>query len=303
MDVSKFLSKILSTAWFYQPQKLIAYGSFIKGLMDGTIKFEEIKLPLGAYAISPTGDKMMLYDSEEVNDNSKPASIFDRFPENSTLIIPLKDIMFKEDDWWDWGTVTIASYIREAADHDNINAIIIETDSGGGTVDSIFPIVDAILYAKTKKPVIAWADTAASAAYYSIAATDLIIASNNISSEFGSIGVMVSFMDIAPMWEKQGVKFHTIYAPESNFKNLAWENALKGDYKLMMEEVLSPLAQKFQADVREFRAGKVDITQKGILNGRMFYANDAIKYGLADEMGNLDYAVKRAIQMAAKRNK
>jgi protease-4 len=112
---------------------------------------------------------------------------------------------------------------------------------------------------------------------------------------------MLSFLDIMPMWEKMGVKRHVIYAPESDYKNLDFENALKGDYELMKTETLSPLAKKFQSDVRKYRSGKVDITQKGILNGRMFYAKDAIKYGLADEIGNLDYAVKRAGQLADKR--
>jgi protease-4 len=159
---------------------------------------------------------------------------------------------------------------------------------------------DAIRNAQKSKPVVAFSDLAASAAYWTASSADLIIASNDISSEFGSIGVMMSFMDIRPMWEKEGVKFHKIYAPESNYKNLPFEKALEGDYDLIKSEELSPLAKRFQKAVRQNRKGKVDITQKGILNGKMYYARDAVKVGLADEIGNREYAIRRAVELASK---
>lgn len=300
MDISKFLSQIISATWFCHPQNLASYGSFVKALLEGSIVFTETKQPLFSFAITPTGERLLMYSGE--NDmQSSPASIFDNFPENSTLIIPLKGMMLKEDTYWSYGTETIASFIREAADHPNINAIIKDVHSGGGSTDSISPMIDATLYAKTKKPVLSWVDTGASAAYYSIAPDDLIIASNDITSQFGSIGVMFDFMDIAPVWKKMGVKFHTVYADESDYKNKPIEEALKGNYELLKSEILNPLARKFQSDVRKYRSGKVDITQPGILNGKMFYQDMAVKYGLADEMGNLDYAVKRAGQLATKR--
>jgi protease-4 len=110
----------------------------------------------------------------------------------------------------------------------------------------------------------------------------------------------MSFADVRPMWEARGVKFHTIYAPESDHKNLPWEKALEGKYDLIKDEELSPLAKRFQKAVRENRQGKVDITKKGILNGKMYFANEAIKVGLADELGNREYAIKRAVELAHK---
>lgn len=302
MDIPAFLSKILSTTWYFHPQELVAYGNFLKGLLEGSIIFEETKTPLAIIGSSPTGERIIMQqNNDDKNQDNAPESIFDQFPEGSVIIIPVKGVMFKEDTWWSWGTETIGALIREAADHKNIKAIIKDVHSGGGAVNAVAPMVDATLYAKTKKPVISISEMAASAAYYSVAADDLIIASNDISSAFGSIGVMISFWDIAPYWKKLGLKEHTIYANQSKHKNLPFENALKGDYKLIKKLVLDPLAIKFQSDVRKFRKGKVDITQKGILNGKMYYANDAIKYGLADELGNLEYAIKRANDLASKK--
>ena len=300
MDVSKFMSLVFSTTWFMQPHKLISYGIFLKNLTEGNINFDEARKSLQAHIITPSGNREQLFKPEASTDSADNASLFDSFPKYSLLIVPLKGTMFKEDTWWSWGTDYIASVIREAGIHKNIKGIIIDTDSGGGATDSISPLIDAILFARKYKPVVGWADTAASAAYYAITSSDLVIAGNDISSSFGSIGVMASFVDIQPYWEKLGVKFHTIYAPESDYKNLPFENALKGNYKLLKSEILSPLAKKFQSDVRKFRNGKVDITQKGILNGKMYYANDAISFGLADELGNLDHAIKRVNELIKK---
>jgi protease-4 len=160
-------------------------------------------------------------------------------------------------------------------------------------------MVEAINYSKAKgKPVVALADLAASAAYWVASACDMIIASNDISSEFGSIGVMISFADMAPYYEKEGVKVHTVYAPESTHKNLPLENAMKGDYALLQDEVLSPLAKQFQKTVKKNRSGKLDDKAEGILNGKMFYSDQALKNGLIDKIGNLEFAVKQAKRLS-----
>ncbi len=299
MDVSKFLSQLMTIKWAMEPWKAIAFGNVIDSILQGAFDIVEDSRILDAQIQKPDGSFTALFPEANNIDLSSEAT--GTIPEGSTIIIPVKGVMFKEDTWFSYGTESIANLINQAANHKNVTSIIEAFDTGGGSVDSIFPIIDANNFAKSKKPVVGIADMAASAGYYSIASTDLIIASNDISSEFGSIGVMISFADLQPYWEKMGVKFHKIYAPESTHKNLAFENALKGNYELMKKEVLSPIAQKFQSDVRSFRKGKVDITQKGILNGKMYYANDAIRFGLADELGNINYAIKRANDLAKNR--
>lgn len=302
---SDIIQSILAKNWFMHPRQISAFANFFAGIVTGSISFDEDKKPFAGTIVKPTGEKVKLYfeDDQQDPEAEKPASIFDEFPKGSSLVLPLKGIMLKEDTWWSYGTETIAAYLREAASHENITSIIVDTDSGGGAVDSVSPMVDATLFARQNgTPVISWADLSASAAYYINSPSSIIVASNNISSEFGSIGVMVSFWDFAPYWRKLGLVDHVIYAPESDHKNQPYETALKGDYKLMKSEVLSPLAKKFQSDVRNFRGGKIDITQKGILNGKMYYASEAVKNGLADEIGNFDYAVKRANELAQKIN-
>jgi protease IV len=227
-------------------------------------------------------------------------SSFDDAPEGSIAIIPLKSVMVKYGTWCEYGTEEIAAAMLKAAASDKIDAIILDIDSGGGAVDAIPPMLEAIRKVQTEfnKPVIACCDLCASAAYYVASKCNMIIAGNNLSSEFGSIGVMMSFIDMQPYYEEMGVKFHRIYAPESNYKNLSFENALKGDYKMLQEEDLSPLAINFQNAIKENRGSKLDLKADGLLSGRMFYAADAKKVGLIDEVGNMDMAIIMAQGMA-----
>lgn len=296
MKFNPVIHSIFRSTWLIKPEIALSYGPFVYSMITGGQSFDGDREPMGIYAITPTGLKIQIDDLPMEGQQS----IFDNAPDGSVAFIPIKGVMMKEDGMSHYGTESIGSVVMEAGRHKNIKSIVLEIDSGGGSVDAVAPMIDAIRKAQESKPVVAWADLSASAAYWTASATNLIIASNDISSEFGSIGVMMSFIDARPVWEKEGYKFHKIYAPESDQKNLPFEKALLGDYDMIKTEELSPLARKFQKEVRNNRKGKIDITQKGILNGKMFFARDAIKVGLADEIGNREYAIKRAVEMAKK---
>lgn len=296
MKFNPVIHSIFRSTWLIKPEIALTYGHFVHSMITGASDFEGERDPMGIYAITPTGLKIEIDNFPQEGQQS----IFDNAPEGSVAFIPVKGVMMKENGMSHYGTESIGSVVMEAGRHKNIKSIVLEIDSGGGSVDAMAPMIDAIRKAQESKPVVAWADLAASAAYWTASAANLIIASNDISSEFGSIGVMMSFIDARPVWEKEGYKFHKIYAPESDHKNLPFEKALLGDYDMIRTEELSPLAKKFQKAVRENRKGKVDITQKGILNGKMYFARDAIKFGLADELGNREYAIKRAVELAGK---
>lgn len=220
---------------------------------------------------------------------------FSDAPQGSTAIIPVHGTMLKYGTYCSYGTMEYADLIREAADSSNISSVLCDIDSGGGAVDAIAPLVDAILYARSKgKAVVAHCDLCASAAYYAASYCNEIIASNTISAEFGSIGVMMSFPDYAKYYESAGIKMHTIYSNLSDYKNAPFEAAKKGDYASIRDEELDPLARDFQANVRKNRGNCLKLETEGLLRGRMFYAEDALKVGLIDSIGTQDYAVKRS---------
>ncbi|MEO9474151.1 MAG: S49 family peptidase [Cyclobacteriaceae bacterium] len=233
------------------------------------------------------------------HDSDDTYSKYDDAPEGSTALFHITGPMFKYGSWWAYGTEEIAQMIVAAALHKNISSIVLRIDSGGGAVSSLAPLIEAIKLAKAKgKSVVAHVDLCGSCAYYIACECDLTICSNSISSELGSIGVMMDFWDLIPYYEKEGFKHHSIYADQSEDKNKPFKMALEGKYELIKTEYLNPLAIDFQNHVRESRAGKLNEKIPGILNGKTFYAKEAVEHGLADDIGSLSMAIERAQQLA-----
>ena len=215
-------------------------------------------------------------------------------------IIPLHGSMIKYGTMCAYGADEIAEAIDNAANDSKVSGIVLDIDSGGGAVDAIAPLVDAIQRAQGMgKPVVASCDLCASAAYYVACHCSEIMANNTISAEFGSIGVMMSFPDYAKYYEKEGIKVHTIYSNLSEYKNQPFELAKEGKYDLIKSEVLDPLAQKFQNAVKTRREGKLDEKVEGILSGKVFFAEDALKNGLIDSIGSEQKAIDRCRELAA----
>lgn len=215
-------------------------------------------------------------------------------------IIPLHGSMIKYGTACAYGADEIAAAIDDAANDSQVTGLVLDIDSGGGAVDAIAPLVDAIQRAQGMgKPVVASCDLCASAAYYVACHCDEIMANNTISAEFGSIGVMMSFPDYAKYYEKEGIKVHTIYSNLSEYKNQPFELAKEGKYELIKAEQLDPLARKFQETVKACREGKLDEKVEGILSGKVFFAEDALKNGLIDSIGSEQKAIDRCRELAA----
>lgn len=282
MNISHLLSEILRGYWAIEPQTALAHGSLVASLLDGTA-FDFAERPEMNHTFAAGGQIIA-------------GKSFDDAPSGSVAIIPIKGTMLKYGTLCSYGTTEIAEFMAKAMASKKISAVVLDIDSGGGAVNAIPPLLNLI--AGRKKPIVALADVAASAAYFVASATDYVMSDNNLSAGFGSIGVVVSFADFQPMYELHGVKFHTIYAPESKDKNLAFEKALKGDYEMMQTDILSPLARQFQDHVRQTRAGKLKENTPGALSGKMFFAMDAMQAGLIDAMGDMNKAIAKAQELA-----
>lgn len=214
------------------------------------------------------------------------------------IVLPVKGTMLKYGTWCTYGMDEIAYYIKHFAAKENVSAIVLDIDSGGGAVNAVPPLLEAISFAKAMgKPVIAHADTACSAAYWTASACDHIFANNDVASTFGSIGVMISYLDVVPYYEKEGAKYHEVYADQSGDKNLTFQKFLKGEYDQIKAEMLNPMAIQFQNAVKSTRPNlKADTS--GILSGATFGGQKSIDIGLADKIGTLQEAINYASAQA-----
>lgn len=290
MKYSHLISAVMNGKWFLRPQDAFASDAIIQKLLDR--EYDSVT------------DSKILSDSKPYSaiiGQSKVAarsSSYDNAPEESVAILPLSGTMLKYGTMCSYGTTEIAAAIIEAANHPRIGSMVMDYDSGGGSVDAIAPLIAAQEYVRSKgKAIIACVDLCASAAYYSACFCDEIVAGNDISSEIGSIGVMMSFWDWAKAKQEQGGIQHTIYSNLSDWKNKPFELALKGEYEQIKLEELDPLAKKFQDAVKQRRGNKLNQETPGILAGRMFFAENAKEIGLIDHVGSLDLAIARAREL------
>lgn len=298
------VSQIVKGKFFLRPDIAMSMTEQVADLINGkaNISTQKRNIELGFYHMDQSGKpvrKSFYMEDEEDDSEGGYGSPYDDAPKGSVAIIPIKGSMMKYGSWCEYGTKDIASMMLEAANHKNIGSIVLDIDSGGGSVDSVAPITDAIAAIREmNKPVVSSIDLACSAAYWVASATDYLVADNGISAEVGSIGVMMSFYDMKEYYEAKGIKLHTIYADESADKNLAFQKALEGKYEMIKEDELNPLARNFQNIIRKNREGKLDESVKGILSGKVFFAEDALKHGLIDRIGNSMTAINVAIAMS-----
>lgn len=279
MRVDRLLMDLNRGQWAMSFEGVLAFMPMVHKIMTGE------NVPV----VEKTHSLMNVIDS-----NGKPvrpdSSGLINAPKGSVAIIDMVGPVMKYGDMCTYGADEIVNALYAADRNPNIIGTIFNEDGPGGGVNAIGPFIQ---FAKDKKkPVIGIADQCASLHYWAMCAiADHKMADNNVSAAFGSVGVVCSFADNREYLEKLGYKFHDIYPKESEHKNLAFTLALEGKYDMIKAEHLSPLAIKFQEAVR---AACPNLKEEvGVLTGKTFGADDALKYGMIDSIGSLDQAINR----------
>jgi len=297
MKHSNLLTALMFGKWFIDPRTAFAQKDIVDKLLNREFSgdaFAHIYSEKNPLHITAEGDQRILAESSQ----------YDKIAEGTTAIFPLIGPMLKYGTLCSYGTLEIAEAIKEAAKHKNIDSFLLNIDSGGGSVDAIPPMIDAIKFAQSMgKPVVALVDLCASAAYYTAIYCNEIIADNDLSSEIGSVGVMMSFTDYQKYYKEKNIEQHIVYSNLSDWKNLTYRKAItdtkegedpESRYDLLKSEELDPLAEQFQTAVRNRRSDKLKTDTEGILSGRMFFAKKAVEKGLIDGIGDISIALKRA---------
>jgi ClpP class serine protease len=103
----------------------------------------------------------------------------------------------------------------------------------------------------------------------------------------GSIGTYIQISKAQLQSEKHNYK--TIYAKASTNKNRQRRAAQDGDFQ-PYQELVDKFNTMFLQNVRKYRRLTVDAA--GTLSGEMFFADDAKRRGLIDEVGTFSQAIK-----------
>jgi protease IV len=185
--------------------------------------------------------------------------------------------------------------IKSAFEDPMSRAVVLRIDSPGGSPVQSGIVNDEIrrLKALHKKKVYAVVeDTCASGAYYIAVAADEIFVDK--ASLVGSIGVLMDGFGFTGAMEKLGIERRLLTAGQNKgmLDPFSPQNEQQTAYaKAMIDQI----HQQFIKVVKDGRGARLKETPD-MFSGLFWNGDEAVKMGLADKLGNLDFVAREVVQ-------
>jgi len=194
------------------------------------------------------------------------------------------------------GSERISRAIRKARLDDDIKAIVLRVNSGGGSALASDVIWREMVLSKKVKPVIAsFGDVAASGGYYiGCAADSIFVQPNTITGSIGVFGVIFNFQELFN--NKLGLSFDGVKTGQ--YADIMSSNrALTPAERAIIQKGVNNIYDTFISKVADGRK-KTKVQVDSLGGGRVWIGTDAVKNGLADRLGNFKDAVTAAAKKA-----
>lgn len=275
--------------WFLAPEwaEQVALPYLIQ-LQDKTITIEQF-----AAAVAPNKMELPTFITPKniTNTYNGSASVA-----KSVGVIPIQGSMMKEDFCGSPGMVTMGNWIRQMNADANVSAIVLNMETPGGSANGVFDLAAAVR--NSQKPILTFVDYyAASAGMWPLSASTETYA-NNSMSRVGSIGTYTSIRDFTAAEARSGIKTIDVYSRMSPDKNGPYREALNGNLEPMRDE-LDALTRAFHNSVKQDRGSKLKLDKENVLTGKMYFAEDAVSFGLIDGIMNFEATVERARELGS----
>ncbi len=189
----------------------------------------------------------------------------------------------------------IVSALKSAFEDPGAQAIVLRINSPGGSPVQAGIVYDEIKRLKAlhgKKVYAVVEEICASGAYYIAAGADEIYVDK--ASVVGSIGVLMDGFGFTGLMDKLGVERRLLTAGE-NKGMLDPFTPLSPKQRGYAQAMLDQIHQQFIAVVREGRGKRLHETPE-IFSGLFWNGEEAIKLGLADHYGNLDFVAREVVK-------
>jgi protease IV len=172
--------------------------------------------------------------------------------------------------------------IKYAIEHPEIRAVVLALNSPGGTVVDTEAVYMELTRLREKKPVVTAVNgMAASGAYYLSVNTDYIYAKP--TSLVGNIGV-IGYLPTAPSI------FEDII---STGPYKLWGSARDEDMRQ-----IEMIKEGFFEAVTLGRGDRIKVGPEVVLSGKIWVGNEAVRLGIADELGTETDALEKAAELA-----
>ena len=173
--------------------------------------------------------------------------------------------------------------IMDAATDPAVRAVLLDIDSPGGEAAGVFDLSDLVFEARSLKPVWAVADEEAFSGAYAIAsAAERLIVPR--TGGFGSIGVMAIHVDRSARDAMEGFHTTTVYAGAAK-NDLNPHETLKDGARQTLQAEVDRVYALFVDTVARNRGLTADAVRA--TEARLYFGEDAVAAGLADEVGTM----------------
>ena len=186
--------------------------------------------------------------------------------------------------------------LEDLAKDDNVKAVVIRVNSGGGSAYASEQIWHQISELKKVKPVVvSMSGAAASGGYYLSSNANWIVADPTTIT--GSIGIFGLFLDRSELYTKKlGINYAEVKTNRNSVFGASGHPFTPEQLSLLQNNVNRGymLFKKRVAEGRKMTMEQVE----NIAQGRVWLGQDAIKLKLVDQLGGLDDAIAKAAKLA-----
>jgi signal peptide peptidase SppA len=217
-----------------------------------------------------------------------------------SAVVRLKGPLLKADSWMvDWFGGTSMERARvavlSAAADSSVDAIILDVDSPGGTVDGTDDLAAAVAAAAKSKAVIAQVGGMAASAAYWVASQATEIRMQRLDM-VGSIGVRLLMYDFSKLFESEGIR--PVLIDTGVHKSTgAMGVPISEEQEAEQRRVVERFYGEFLGAVQRGR-GMTAAALKPYADGRLFFADEAVTAGLADKVVPRDATLGEAARSA-----
>lgn len=188
----------------------------------------------------------------------------------------------------------LVSALKNAFEDAGAQAVVLRINSPGGSPVQAGIVYDEIKRLKAlhhKKVYAVVEEMCASGAYYIAAAADDIYTDK--ASVVGSIGVLMDSFGFTGVMEKYGIERRLLTAGANKGIGDPF-SPLSDKQRAYLQATLDQIHQQFIAVVKEGRGSRLKETPD-TFSGLFWNGEEAIKLGLADHLGNLDYVAREVV--------
>lgn len=188
---------------------------------------------------------------------------------------------------------SIISKLEKAEDDPLVKAVILEINSGGGTVVASKEVARKV--EEIDKPTVAWIrEKGGSGAYWIASAADVIVADE--ASMTGSIGVRGSYLEFSELFKEYGVDYQRLVSGKYKDLGSPYKNLTEEEYEVLIEKI-NIIENQFLEDIKENRNLTEEAIDK-ISTAEVFLGIEAEELGLVDKLGSKEEVVDSAEELA-----